>query len=180
MGAWNISCSAPTLSMKPLIVAAIAMALLAACSGEGPTAPSGVGTINFRQVIPPSGSTIAVANGPLGGIFIVRGSGQLSIPMVIRSTRNADWAQLNVYLLTGNTTSTYCGQNLPDSPTWGPWVGGRDVQVTITGFQIGRLPCDVTGIRAMLHLRQGGLLIPPNETQTLAEGILPVQLYLRP
>jgi len=155
------------------------MVLVSACGGDAPTAPSGTGTITFRQVMPSSGGTMAISEGTPPGAFIVRGSGQLSIAMRVQSARNADWAQLNVYLLTENTTDTYCGQNLPDSPAWGPWVGRRDVQVTVTGFQIYRLPCDVTGIRAMLHVRQGGLLIPPTATHTLAEGILPVTYYLR-
>lgn len=99
--------------------------------------------------------------------------------MDIRGSRDADWAQLNIYLLTGTTPDNYCGQNLPDSPTWGPWVGRRLVRVTVTGFQIYRLPCDVTGIRAMVHLRQGGLLTPPTPSQTLAEGTVPVVYHLR-
>src|SRR5688572_28055305 len=99
--------------MKPhwyaLAIGTITMALVSACGDDMPTAPSGTGTVTFRQVMPPSGSTITASPGNLGGIFIVRGSGQLSIPMVIRSARDADWAQLNVYLLAGNTSDTYCG-----------------------------------------------------------------------
>lgn len=166
-------------STPTLLACICVLALDSACGGDAPTGPSGAATIIFRQVTPLSGSTMTIAEGNPPGAFIVRGSGQLSITMRIRSERNADWAQLNVYLLTGNTTDSYCGQNLPDSPTWGPWVARREVQVTVTGFQVYRLPCDVTGIRAMLHLRQGGLLIPPTATQTLAEGILPVLYYLR-
>ena len=167
------------LEVRRTLACMCVMALVSACGGDTPTAPSGVGTITFQQVTPSAGGTITIAEGNPPGAFIVRGSGQLSIAMRIQSARNADWAQLNVYLLTGNTADSYCGQNLPDSPTWGPWAGRRDVQVTVTGFQIYRLPCDVTGIRAMLHVRQGGLLTPPVTTQTLAEGIQPLLYYLR-
>jgi len=49
---------------------------------------------------------------------------------------------------------------------------------TVTGFQVFRPPCEVTGIRAMLHLRNNGLLTPPTATETLAEGSQPITLRL--
>jgi hypothetical protein len=165
--------------MRTLIWISIALLSVACGDSDTQTTPSGSGTITFGQAIPPSGSTVRVTSGSPPGAFIVRGSGQIAIPLVIRSTRESPWAQLNVYLLTGSTDN-YCGQNMPDSPTWGPFVARRNVQYTVTGFQVFRLPCDVTGIRAMLHLRQGGLLIPPTASETLAEGTLPITLHLIP
>lgn len=99
--------------------------------------------------------------------------------MDIRGTRDADFAVLDVSLLAENPPGSSCGQNLPDAPTWGPWVGRRTVRVTVTGFQIFRLPCEVTGIRAIVHLGPGSRGIPPLPSQTLAEGTLPVVFSLR-
>jgi hypothetical protein len=117
-----------------------------------------------------------VSEGSPPGAFIVRGSGQIAVGLAIRSAREAPWAQLNVYLLSGDG---YCGQNLPDSPTWGPFVAGQTVAYTVTGFQVYRLPCDVTGIRAMLHSRNTGLLIPPTASETIAEATVSVTYQLR-
>ena len=61
------------------------------------------------------------------------------------SNRELPWAQLNVYVLTADG---YCGQNLPDAPTWGPFAKGQAQSVTISGFQVYRTPCEVTGVRA--------------------------------
>jgi hypothetical protein len=41
-----------------------------------------------------------------------------------------------------------------------------------------RLPCDVTGIRAMLHMRNNGLLTPPDPTETVAEATFPVSFRI--
>ena len=84
----------------------------------------------------------------------------------MHSAHEVPWAQLNVYLLSG---SDYCGQNLPDSPTWGSLPAGWTDSYTVTGFQVYRVPCDVTGIRAMLHARNNGLLTPPLPSETIAE-----------
>src|SRR5260370_17883 len=77
------------------------------------------------------------------------------------SAHEVPWARLNVYLLTGGTSSEYCGQNDPDSPTWRFLPAGWMTTFTVTGFRVFRLPCDVTGLRAMLHVRNNGLMIPP-------------------
>jgi len=156
-----------------------AVALIPACGEDAPTAPSGIGTIAFRQLTPPSDSAIVVSTGTPPGAFIVRESGQLSITMDIRGTRDADFAVLDVHLLAENPPGSNCGQNLPDAPTWGPWIGRRVVRVTVSGFQIYRLPCDVTGIRAIVHLGPRSLGILPLPTQTLADGTLPVVYHLR-
>ncbi len=76
-------------------------------------------------------------------------------------------------------SDSYCGQNLPDAPTWAPFLKGQTAIATITGFQVFRLPCDVTGIRAFLHTRNPGLLTPPIATDTVAEGSMTVSYHLR-
>jgi hypothetical protein len=148
-----------------------------ACDNGSPLMPSrNRSTLVFTGEMPPSGSTIVVSQGSPPGAFITRGSGQLSIGIQLRSGRELDWARLDVYLLTADG---YCGQNLPDVPSWGPFVPFRTVDVTITGFQIYRLPCDVTGFRAMLHVRNNGLLTPPTPAETVVEGTRFVNYYLR-
>ena len=52
--------------------------------------------------------------------------------------------------------------------------------MTISGFQIARLPCEVTGIRAFLHTRNSGTLTPPISTDTVAEGSMNVTYHLVP
>jgi hypothetical protein len=158
-----------------------AVALVPACGEDTPTAPSGMGTIAFRQIAPPSGSTIVVSSGnpPIG--FIERGSGQLSIEMDVSSTRNTDFARLDVYLLSEDRPGSTCGHNLPDGPTWGPWIGRRVVNVTVSGFQTSLLPCVVNSIRAILHVAAGprSFQFPPPETETLAVGTMPIVYQLR-
>jgi hypothetical protein len=117
-----------------------------------------------------------VTQGTPPGAFIDRASGALSVTLAIRPNRDAPWAQLYVYLLSGDS---YCAQNLPDVPSYPGVAGGRTITSTVTGFQVFRLPCDVSGVRAMLHLRNSGLLTPPTATETLADGTLPVTLRLR-
>ena len=97
----------------------------------------------------------------------------------VASDRQVDWAQLNVYLFDGSSGLGYCGQNIPDAPTWGPFSKGQRASVTITGWQISRVPCQVTSIRAWLHIRDNGLLIPPTDSQTVASGTLDVNYTFR-
>jgi hypothetical protein len=75
----------------------------------------------------PSGGTIVVPEGTPPGAFIPRNSGLLSVGLSIASGREVPWAQLNVYLLSGDS---YCGQNLPDSPTWRPFAAGQTVRAS--------------------------------------------------
>jgi hypothetical protein len=83
-----------------------------------------------------------------------------------------------VYLLNEGTTDKYCGQNLPPLPSWQFLTPGWSSNVTVTGFQIYRLPCDVTGFRAMLHMRNTGSLIPPSPSETIAEKVVSTALRL--
>ena len=98
--------------------------------------------------------------------MLTPGSGLISVSLSMHSAHEVPWAQLNVYLLSG---SDDCGQNLPDSPTWGFLPAGWTDSYTVSGFQVYRLPCDVTGVRAMLHTRNNGLLTPPLASETIAE-----------
>ena len=90
--------------------------------------------------------------------------------------RELPWAQLNVYLYEDDD---YCGQNTPDSPVWQPFPAGNTIDHTVTGWQIYRLPCDVTSIRAMLHNRIGGQLFPPSPGETVVEATQVVSYQLR-
>src|SRR5260370_10720275 len=92
------------------------------------------------------------------------------------SAHEVPWARLNVYLLTGGTSSEYCGQNDPDSPTWRFLPAGWMTTFTVTGFRVFRLPCDVTGLRAMLHVRNNGLMIPPTPHRDHRRGDSPGEL----
>ena len=126
---------------------------------------------------------IHVTVGAAPGFFIPRESGQISIPITATSGRSLPWAQLYVYLMTSDTPQSYCGQNLPDTPGWEPFTDGQQVSVTVTGFQIARLPCDVIAIRAYLttrDTRHGGLLTPPTPDETVATNTIAAHYQLRP
>jgi hypothetical protein len=165
-----------------LVVTAAALAS-AACSDSTPaaaTAPPAVvnSSLTFGSVTPASGATIQTT-GTAPGMFIARGSGLLSIPITIVSNRDLPFAQLNVYLLTGNSATDYCGQNLPDEPTWQPFAKNTPVTLTISGFQIFRT-CQVTGVRAMFHNRlPTGLATPPTADFTIVENTLAVNYTIR-
>ena len=96
--------------------------------------------------------------------------------ITILPAHEASWAGLYVYLLTAD--GNYCGQNLPDAPTWGPLRAFRSETVTVSGFQVFRVPCDVIGLRAMVHTRNTGLLTPPVASETVAEATVPVSLRI--
>ena len=163
-----------TFSSRLLGAVLSSLALLTGC--ESGTSPSEVSRIVIGQPTPAAGSTLSTSGTPPGA-FIQRGSGVLSIPISLQSGRDVPWAQLNVYLLTAD--GSYCGQNLPDSPTLAPLDEGQQANVTITGFQVYRLPCNVTGVRAMLHTRNNGLLTPPTASETIADALLPVNYTIR-
>lgn len=76
-------------------------------------------------------------------------------------------------------TKAPSGQNTPDSPTWSFLASGWTTTYAAAGFRVYRLPCEVTGIHAMLHMRNDGLLIPPTSSETIAEATLPVSYQIR-
>jgi hypothetical protein len=147
------------------------------CGGND-SSPTPVSSIMFGQLSPPQGSVITTT-GTTPGAFIPKDSGRLSIPLTVTSGREVPWAQLYVYLYSGTTPNDYCGQNLPDAPTWGPFSKAQTVSVTISGFQVFRLPCTVTSIRAMLHTRNTGLLTPPIASETVAEASMTVNYRIQ-
>src|SRR5262249_42648817 len=126
----------------PLGVVLATTVLLTACSGSA-TRPSDVSSLTIGAPSPGPGSSISTV---LRGFqyFVDRGSGALSIPITVTSGREVPYAALWVYLGTGPEVQDYCGQNLPDAPTWGPFAKGQTVSVAITAFQIFRVPCTVT------------------------------------
>jgi hypothetical protein len=164
----------------------ISIGLLACGCGaaDSPTAPPPPlqSSIVFTTVAPASGSTVVLpAEYPYilpGGVVIPRGSGLVSVGVSITSAHEVPWAQLNAYLLTGGQSSPYCGQNDPDAPTWSFLPAGWTTTFTVTGFRVYRLPCEVTGIRVMLHMRNNGLATPPTPSETVAEATFPVSFRI--
>ena len=155
----------------PLLLGA---ALLTGCDEAGPSNSSVVIT-----GISPSSGSVTASRGTPPGVFLDRGAGKLSVSIEVQSIREHPYAQLYVFLLTNDGTG-YCGQNLPDLPVWQPLRPSPPQRVTITGFQVFRVPCDVVGVRAMLHTRMTGQLFPPAPDQTVAEATLPVSLRILP
>jgi hypothetical protein len=152
------------------------------CSSTSSPSASPQNALTITATSPAAGTTIVVPaqypyNVP-GGVVVPKGSGLLSVTVTMSAGNNVPWAELYVYLLTGGTTDQYCGQNLPDAPTWQFLTPGWNTTFTVSGFQIYRLPCDVTGFRAMLHMRNNGLLIPPTPSETVAESTAATTLHL--
>jgi hypothetical protein len=168
--------------MRLLMPAFLALLASACGSVTGPDDPP-VNRVTFAGTVPRTDSTLIVpAEWPYiipGGVVIPRGSGFLPVGLTVASGRDVPWARLSVYLLTGDTTTSICGQNDPDAPTWGGLPAGWSTTYTVTGFRVYRLPCEVTGIRAVLHTRNNGLLTPPLPSEIVAEAVLPVRLHLR-
>jgi hypothetical protein len=156
-------------------------ALMSAC-GRNETSPTPIvtqSTITLTSPTPASGSTLTPIGTP-PGTFFTRGSGQFGVTATITAGQDLPFAQLALFLLTSSNTSGYCGQNLPDWPTWRPFARGQTVTYTVTGFQVFSLPCEVTGIRAVFNTRDdlhsGG--IPPANF-IIADTTLPVVYHLR-
>src|SRR3954454_18945788 len=150
-----------------IVIGVVALVNVACSSATSPTELAA----SSLQIAPPSpatGATIRVTVGAAPGFFIPRGSAQIAIPITVTSGQQLPWAQLFVYLMTSDSPQNYCGQNLPDAPGWEPFVKGQTASVMITGFQVYRLPCDVSEIRAYLttrDIRHGGSLSPPTPTE---------------
>jgi hypothetical protein len=163
------SLTTPAPGVRAALLACLCAASFTLGCGEGGTDASPVTSIALIQA-PATGSTIVVPVGTPPGAFVVRGSDLFPVTVSLASNRDLPFAQLNVYLLTADG---YCGQNSPDSPAWRPFPKGQGVTFKVTGFQIYRLPCEVTGIRAMFHRRDDVHLgPPPKESETLAETTL--------
>jgi hypothetical protein len=170
-------------------IPAVALILILAACGSDPATPttppsSGTNAVTVSAVSPAPGATVAVPErypyNVLGGVVLPPGSGVMSAQVTMSVARDVPYAQLNVYLMTGPGAADYCGQNLPDSPTWPSLPAGWTSTVTITGFQVFQLPCEVTGLRAMLHTRNSnsGLVTPPTAEQTIAVATAPASFRL--
>jgi hypothetical protein len=172
------------MRLPTLLILILVAGVLAGACGTSPSAPDALESrIVVTRTNPSTARTVVVpADLPpnvFGGVVIPRGSGLLSVELSVTSAHEVPWAQLSVYLITGEGRMDYCGQNDPDAPTWQFLPSGWTTAYTVTGFSVYRLPCDVTGIRAMLHMRNNGLLIPPLPTETVAETTFPLRLQLR-
>ena len=145
------------------------------------TGPSGRDFVTITAATPATGSTVTLPAqffNTQGAAILPRESGLLSVSMNLGAAHDIQWSQLNVYLLTGGTNDQYCGQNLPDSPGWQFLTPGWKTTLTVSGFQVFRLPCDVTGFRAMWHMRNNGNLTPPSATETIADTSFSTTLHL--
>ncbi|HQZ15909.1 MAG TPA: hypothetical protein PLD86_03450 [Vicinamibacteria bacterium] len=163
------------LRLRPV---ALLLAALVVSACESSSSPDLVKSLIVSMPTPAPGSVIPLTlNG--SQYFVARGSGLFSVPITAASDRDVPWAQLHVYLYDGSPGLGYCGQNLPDAPTWGPFSKGQTVSVTISGWQVSRTPCQVTSIRAWLHTRNTGLLTPPTAAETVADGSLAVDYTFR-
>ena len=166
------------------VIALVSLALLTAACGNDdmtPSAPStAVTSLLISSPTPASGSTLTPTGTP-PGTFFTRGSGQFGVTISITNGSALPFAQLAVFLLTAGNADGYCGQNLPDWPTWRPLAAGQSVTYTVTGFQVFTLPCEVTGIRAVLNTRDDTHLggIPPTNF-IVADSTMPVVYHLRP
>jgi hypothetical protein len=163
-------------------IALVCLALLTAACGSDdamPSSPSMPASLVISSSTPVSGSTLTPAGTP-PGTFFTRGSGQFGVTISVTNGTALPFAQLAVFLLTTGNADGYCGQNLPDWPTWRPLPAGQTTTYTVSGFQVFTLPCEVTGIRAILNTRDdihlGG--VPPANF-IVADSTLPVVYHLR-
>lgn len=158
-----------------LVMCAVSAAGCGGATVATPVGPEPVDTLVIGAPSPSSGATIVISTGTPPGAFIPRTSGQLTVPITLSSARERSFAQLNVYLMSGDG---YCGQNIPDSPTWSPLPAGSSMSFNISGFQVFRLPCEVTGVRVMLHTRNSGNLTPPSAAETIIEKTIAVTYHI--
>ena len=57
--------------------------------------------------------------------------------------------------------------------------GTDRITTTITGFQLGRVPCRVASIHAILHTRTNrNLFTPPDAADIVAETTIPVSFVI--
>jgi hypothetical protein len=114
-----------------------------------------------------------------GGVLLPPGSGLVKVDVSIALARPEPYARLDVYLLTRGGTDS-CGRNDPDAPAWTALPAGWTERRTITGFRVFTLPCEVTGIRAILHRRHDDHVFgPPTLAETIVETTVPAQLLIR-
>jgi hypothetical protein len=54
-------------------------------------------------------------------------------------------------------------------------IAASSASLNSRSFRVYRLPCDVTGIRVMLHTRNDGRTAPPTASETIAEATVPIR-----
>jgi hypothetical protein len=166
-------------------LASLVLGGLAASCGSSLESPSPatdsviVSGISFGQggavVIPPE-----YVYNEFGGVVLRKDSGLMSVAVSLVSARDQPFGQLSLYLLSANGNGEYCAQNNPDSPTWRSLPAGWSTTYTVTGFQVFRLPCTVTGVRVMFHSRDNVHLgLPPTAAETIAEVTVPLTFTIR-
>jgi hypothetical protein len=157
------------------VLAVLIVTAAAASAACGETSPSPENNrIAFQAPAPPPGATIQTGTTQFGGAFIERGSGKLSIPVTIEAGTDERIARLFIYAK--DASGATCAQNLPDTPDLSPLKHGTVQSITVTGFQVYRLPCDVESFRAVLHRRESRNL---NTELTAAEIITEAMLTAR-
>jgi hypothetical protein len=114
-----------------------------------------------------------------GGVLLLPGSNLVKVDVTTTLGRAEPYAKLDVYLSTAD--GQYCGANDPDSPEFRDLPAGWTERRTVTGFRVFRLPCEVTGVRAILHRRPAstGIHGPANPDQIIGETTVPAQLLIR-
>lgn len=167
------------MKIPPLVAAAL---LAAACNDTtGPTTevPTIVAGMNPTQSGVVSLSRTAFPYMFPGGVLLLPGTDLVKVDVHATLGRAEPYAKLDVYLLTAD--GGYCGQNEPDSPEFRDLPAGWTERRTVTGFRVYRLPCQITGVRAILHRRPAstGLGAPPNADQIIVETAAPAQLLIR-
>jgi len=152
--------------------------LLVACDEDPPTAPSPLPAgIVSGAVVPPNGATVT-ATGEPPGAMLRRGTNAVAVPLSLTAGRDLPFAELMVFLQDANGAD--CGSNSPDRPTWSPFRATDRMSATISGFQIGRLPCAVARIRVILHTRNDPHLnTVPEASQIVAETTIPASFTIR-
>ncbi|MET0555191.1 MAG: hypothetical protein ABW221_19265 [Vicinamibacteria bacterium] len=160
----------------------VALALLAAACNDATGPTSEVRTSLVAGMNPAQSGVVTLS--PQGQLFprvglILPGTNLVQVDVTTTLARAEPYAQLDLYLLTAD--GNYCGQNTPDAPEFRNLPAGWTERRTVSGFDVYRLPCQVTGVRAILHRRprSTGLLFPPSADQIIVEATAPAQLLLR-
>jgi hypothetical protein len=153
-------------------------AFVAACSEDSPNEPSSQQAgIVAGNVVPANGGSVT-ATGQVPGAFVLPGSGAIAVPLTLTARNDLPFAEVMVLLQDANGVE--CAANLPDRPTWAPFRASRFASVTVTGFQVWRLPCPVSRIRVYMHTRNDPhLLTPPPADLTVAEATIPANFTIR-
>jgi hypothetical protein len=176
---WHVPCFTKGMK-KTLALVALALLSVACDDATGPSARTTiVAGMNPTQSGVVSLSPTAYPYIVPGGVLLLPGSNLVKVDVTTTLDHAEPYAQLYVFLLTAD--GGYCGQNHPDAPEFFDLPAGFTERRTVTGFSVFRLPCEVTGVRAVLHRRRAstGLLGPPPPDQVIVETTVPAQLLIR-